>query len=127
MALSDFKVGHEFSVTIDGVAYPFKTVSVHPTVNMVNRANSKYAPGFAVRKAGMKSMEVTAEGPYNSSEITLIIGGEYALTVRRFATHAGTTEGFILADYTWNADQESGESNVSVTFQSKEGFLTTFQ
>lgn len=122
MAVGDFHVGYEFTVLIGGIAYPFKAVDVEGAAKMVNRANSKYAPGFDIKQSGNKSMTIELEGPYNSAEVPLTLGNAYVLQVTRWA---GATAGngvdqgtFLLAKCAWSGDQESGESSVKCTFES---------
>lgn len=122
---ADWVAGCDFTVDIDGTAFPFKTISVHPTANLLNRANSKYSPGFQVRKAGIKSMSISGVGPYRKGELPLVIGGEYTVNPKPDATHAGFETLMLLEDFEFSSDQE-GEPNVSVTFQNQQSFGTSF-
>jgi len=119
MSQADWSAGYEFSVTIDGVAYPFAKVDLGMTAKEINRANSKYDPGFSVIKAGIKGLTFDLEGPWKPDEAALEVGAEYTWLYYPYAAHLGYEFLGIILDISHQNDQEDGpRMNVKVKAQS---------
>jgi hypothetical protein len=121
VAASDWIAGSELAVTIGGVDYPFKTVKYAMKSKMINRANSKYSPGFAINKAGILSLTFSANGPYKQGEIPLAIGGEYEWYFSPASSHAGFPFLGVVESLEFDDDVEDGPS-LAITVQNSEDF-----
>lgn len=126
MAQSDWPAGTEMTVELDGTEYPFKTVSVNPKVNLINRSNSKYTPSYRVKRAGQLDLTITADGPYREGETALVPGNEYTVTVKPTAAHVGYEAVMILEDAEFSDDVEDGP-NMRATFQVQSTYTLVLQ
>jgi hypothetical protein len=121
VAQSDWVAGSELSVTIDGTAYPFKSVRWNPKAKMIDRANTKYSPGFRVRKSGLKEGTFTAEGPYKEGEVPVEVGEEYTFLAKPSEANVGFEVLLLVEDMTFSDDVEDGP-NLSITLQTQGEF-----
>lgn len=126
MGISTFRVGSDFYVEIGAVQYPFRTVDLNGTAQMVNRRNSKHQPGSDVYKSNGTSLELTGEGPYDSAEVTLTLGDSYTVGTYAYDGHVGWEGTALLSAFKFTGDQEGGDSNVSVTFMFTATDLDTY-
>jgi len=112
------------SVTIGGAQYPFKVCRWNPKAKMINRSNSKYSPGFEVKKSGVMTGTMRFEGPYKLGEAPLAIGGEYSCTIKPTGTHVGFTAVMLIEDMEFEDDSEDGP-HLNVTAQTQADFSPT--
>lgn len=121
MAQSSWLAGYEFVATIDGVQYPFKNVSYKITAAAINRSNTKYTPGYSVKRSGIKSLVFTGSGPFREGETALTIGGEYTFILKPATAHVGVTWLGLILDITFDDDAEDGP-NMSISVENQEDF-----
>jgi hypothetical protein len=121
MSQSLWLAGSQMVVTIDAVEYPFRVARWEPKAKMINRSNSKYSPGYEVKKGGVKTGTITCEGPYKEGEAPLEAGEEYTFVIKPVSTHVGFSVVVVIESLQFSDDVEDGP-NVSVTAQTQSDF-----
>jgi hypothetical protein len=125
MAQSDWAAGYELIVTIDGVAYPFATVDLERRARIINRANSKYTPGYEVNRSGLKGLTMTVEGPFKEGEAPIEEGEEYTWIYKPTTASVGLSFLGIAETVRHSNDVEDGP-RLTVTIRAQSDFDTVF-